>query len=165
MATLILFKSRHGTTRKVAYKLKGLIKDEQVDTVELKYFKTISLLDYETVIIGASIHMGKINLAMKTFLSSNIRLLLTKKIGLYICCMEEGEKAQTQFESAYHQTLRNSSLANGVFGGEFLFEKMNFLERYIIRKQSGYNHSVSKLNENVIAQFANDMNEKAGTRK
>ncbi len=163
MATLILYKSRHGTTRKVAYQLKGLLKDEQVDAIELKKFKSISLLDYDFIIIGASIHMGNINIAMKSFLSKNIRLLLTKKIGLFICCMEEGEKAQIQFDNAYDSSLRNSSVANGIFGGEFLFEQMNFLERLIIKKQSGYTHSVSKLHINVIEQFAKDINARGGS--
>ncbi len=159
MATLIIYKSRHGTTKKVAVNLSKLIKDEKVDTVELTYFDSIDLLDYDTIIIGASIHMGKISYDMRSFMSSNIKLLLTKRIGLYLCCMEEGEKAQQQFDDAYNSSLRNASVSNGIFGGEFLFEQMNFIEKIIIKKHAGYKSSVSKLKLDLIDQFASDINE------
>ncbi len=159
MATLIIYKSRHGTTKKVATKLSKLIKDNQVDAVELTHFDSIDLLDYNTIIIGASIHKGKISYDMRSFMSSNVKLLLTKRIGLYMCCMEEGKKAQEQFDNAYDISLRNASVSNGIFGGEFLIEQMNFIEKMIIKKQFSLNNSVSKLKFDLIEQFANEINE------
>jgi len=79
---------------------------------------------------------------------------MNKKLGLFLCCMEEGEKANEQFENAYPENLRKHATATGLFGGEFTFEKMNFLEKSIIKKISKISESVSKINEKAINEFA-----------
>ena len=61
-------------------------------------------------------------------------ILKQKRLGLYLCCMEEGETAQKQFNEAYPVELRDHATALGLFGGAFNFEKMNAFERMIIKK-------------------------------
>lgn len=59
--------------------------------------------------------------------------------------MFEGDKAAKQFETSFPIELREISISNGLFGGEFIFAKMNLLERTIVKKVSGVNNDVSKL--------------------
>ncbi|SHI45248.1 Flavodoxin domain-containing protein [Desulfosporosinus lacus DSM 15449] len=84
---------------------------------------------------------------------------MTKRLGLFLCCMFEGEKAAQQFETTYPKELREHSKANGLFGGEFMVSKMNFIERQIVKKVAGATSDVSKINVEEIERFAKKLNE------
>ena len=70
-----------------------------------------------------------------------------------MCCMEEGEKATNQFNEAFPDELIQHASATGIFGGEFNFEKMNFIERYIVKKIAKIDKSISKISEENINKF------------
>jgi menaquinone-dependent protoporphyrinogen oxidase len=67
--------------------------------------------------------------------------------------MEEGEKATKQLEEAFPVELLKHASATGIFGGEFNFEKMNFIERAAIRKIAGVDKSVSKIKQEELDRF------------
>jgi len=83
--------------------------------------------------------------------------LKQKTLGLFLCCMEKGKKAQEQFDAAFSKGLRAHAAAQGLFGGEFDFSRMNFLERKIVKKVAGVEGSVSRISEEAIELFAADL--------
>lgn len=101
--------------------------------------------------------MGVIQKKISKFCTSNKELLLSKKLGLFICYMQI-LKGEEEFQSNFSEDLRNHAIAHGLLGGEFLFEKMNFFERMIVRKIAGTNKSVSKLKSKAISEFIEKMN-------
>ena len=153
MSTLIVFKSKYGTTEKSAQLLAGALKDDSIKVVDLKNKKFPDITGFDTVIIGGSIRMGIVHERVRKFCDKNMESLLTKKIGLFICCMQEDKKLE-EFNNSYPEILRNHSTANGFFGGEFLFEKMNFIERLIVKKVAGVKQTVSKIDQEAIKEFA-----------
>lgn len=157
MKILIVFVSSHGTTEKAAHMLSDFL-EGNVKILDLNMNAHPDLTPYDGVIIGASIHGGFISRKEKKFISQNIDMLASKKIGLYLCCMREGEEAVEQFEHAFPKKLRDKALTSGLFGGEFLFSKMNFLEKMIVKKASGETDDVSKLDVDLIKEFARQFN-------
>lgn len=153
MKTAIIYASSHGTTEKAAQLLKENLVGE-VERINLKKYPNPDMAEYDAVIIGSSIHAGSIQGKVKKFLGDNHNALLTKKIGLFLCCMHEGEEAQKQYEKGYPEELRQAAISHGLFGGEFIFSKMNFIERKIIKKISGVTSDVSKLDYDAIKRFA-----------
>jgi len=153
MSTVILYMSRHGSAEKSARLLQKKVKG-QVELINLKTDKIPDLEKFDTVIMGGSIHGGQIQDKIKNFCKRNMEKLLTKRLGLYLCCMKKGEEAQRQFLDAYPDPLRNHAEVKGIFGGEFMFEKMNFLERMIVKKATNVTKSISQINQNVIDHFA-----------
>ncbi len=97
--------------------------------------------------------MGQIQDKIRRYCNDNMNELLTKRLGLYLCHMTEGEKAVQQFNDAYCDKLRNHSVANGLFGGEFNLEKMNPHEKTLIMKTAGIDKSISKLDIKAIEGF------------
>ena len=148
MKTAIVYKSQHGCTKKCVRKLQDKV-DIEIDVYNLKMKPDISLELYDTILIGGSIHAGRIQGQVKKFCNSNLNVLLKKNIGLFLCCMEEGETAQKQFNDAYPEALRNHAEAEGLFGGEFNLEKMNFIEKGIVKKVAKVEQSISKINNEV----------------
>ncbi|HQL70091.1 MAG: flavodoxin domain-containing protein [Bacteroidales bacterium] len=153
MNTIIVYVSHHGTTEKAAKMLQQEL-GSGVEVVNLRENKKPDLALYDTVIVGGSIHAGSIQGRVKKFCLSNHDILLQKRTGYFICCMERSEKQTQQLEAAYPETLRAKATALGMFGGEFIFDRMNFLEKAIIKKISGLDKSVSDINEAAIKEFA-----------
>lgn len=96
---------------------------------------------------------------LKKFCEKNEESLLNKKLGLFLCCMEEGEKAQKQFENAFPEKLRGYATAKGFFGGAFRLDRMNAIEKAIIKKVAQVESDVSKISEKNISNFVGAMKE------
>lgn len=153
MRILIVYMTHHGTTEKVVEKLMELMGKSVTDVVNLEHDSIPDLSRYGTIIIGGSIHVGQIQLGIKQFCRDYKQELLNKKLGLFICYMNK-EQGMQEFENAFPGELRDHARAAGLFGGEFLFEKMNFMERFIIRMVANEKKSRSAINYPAIAKFA-----------
>ncbi|MEH7111250.1 flavodoxin domain-containing protein [Neobacillus niacini] len=158
MKTLIVYCSSHGTTEKAVQLLSEWMEGE-VLAVDLKRDKLdFDVRTFDIVIIGGSIHAGSIQSKIKHFIGKHYEDLLTKKLGLFLCCWHDGETAIDQFDTAFPEELRRVSIANGIFGGEFLVSKMNFIERQIVKKVSGVTVDTSNLDKTAIMSFVMKIN-------
>ena len=155
MKTAIIYMSKHGTTEKIT----GLLSDkiENSTMFNLSSSSSIVFENYDTIIIGGSIHVGSMQKKLKQFIAKNIDVLLTKRTALFMVCMDKTDKRNEQFENAYPQELRNRSIVNGYFRGEFIFDKMNFIEKIIIKKISGRSTDVSEIDYEAIDEFVNKL--------
>lgn len=153
MATLIVYMTTHGCTEKATRMLMECLSDD-LHIVNLEGMADPDLTPYDRVIIGGSIHMGEIQKDLKKYCERNTAILLQKKLGLFLCCMFEGERAQRQFEDAYPEALRTHASAIGLFGGEIHLSRMNELEKMIVNKVAKIERDVSKLNHLAIKEFA-----------
>ena len=160
MRTAIIFKTKHGTTEKVAYMLaKDLSSDgSEVRVIDLAKTRQPHLVSYERIIIGGSIHVGKIQREIRTFCERHTDVLRTKKLGLYICCMEtDDQKRQKEFEDAFPENLKKHASAKAIMGGEFLLEKMNFIERLVVRKVAHTRESVHDIDTEAVEKFLKEI--------
>jgi menaquinone-dependent protoporphyrinogen oxidase len=153
MTTLIVYATNHGCALKCVDRLASRL-GGRVMSVDLKKNEDPDPGNYDAVIVGGSIHAGHIQKKIGRYLKWRGATLKTKTLGLFICCMEEGEKAEQQFKDAFPADFIAHATATGLFGGEFDFAKMNFLEKAMIKKASGVTQSVSKIREDVIDAFA-----------
>ncbi len=156
MKTLVIFASRHGSSEKAANMLKVKI-NGNVKIHDIKKRNLPNLNDFDAVIIGGSIHAGVIQSKIKDYCQNNSEQLSKKHLGLFLCCMDK-EKAQMQFENAFSENLRKHALTTSLFGGEFVFERMNWFERSVVKKVAGVSKSVSKIDQAAIDRFAEKFN-------
>ena len=157
MKNLIVYASKHGCAEKCAAQLGSRLQGE-TRVVNIKDAAAENPAGYDAVVIGGSIHAGRIQKTVQRFAAQHIGLLNTKRVGLFLCCMEEGDKAETQFAGAFPEDLITTAVAKGLFGGAFDFERMNWLEKKIIARISGVKASVSKIKDENIEAFARAMN-------
>lgn len=156
MKTAIVFASKHSTTMKVAQKIQDGMGNSNADLFDLKKNNRIDISRYDQVIIGGSIHAGSIQKSVTRFCKANTVDLVQKPLGLFLCCMDE-KKAAIEFESAYPELLRSHAKSKKIMGGEFLIEKMNFIEKLIIKKVSKVTSTVSKIDEGKITEMVEEM--------
>lgn len=158
MSTLIVFASRYGTVEKCTYKLKDLLKDNTT-VLNIKDVKKIEDLNaYDTIIMGCSVHAGNIQGKMKKFFKKNLSLLKEKTVGLFLCTLTPPDQAGDYFQTNFPVQLVQHARARGLFGGELIFEKMNPIEQFILKKISKTDKSKSFLKQENIEQFAAQMN-------
>jgi menaquinone-dependent protoporphyrinogen oxidase len=157
MKTLIAYSSKYGCTEKCATALSEKLSGE-TDLFNLKGGRSVDLNQYDRVVIGGSIYMGKIQKQVSSFCSKNLNQLMDKRIGLFICCMAEGEDAKNELDGAYPQELLKVAVAKEYFGGEFIFKKMNPMYRLIVKKAAKTDRDVSNILEENISTFAGLIN-------
>ncbi len=156
MKFAIIYATKHGCTDKCVHTLANNLDDNTV-LFNIENDKIININDYDSIILGGSIHAGTINKKLFGFMEKNLDILLQKELGLFICCMFEGDQALDQFRNAFPEALRNKTKAHGFFGGELAIEKMNLFEKAIIKKVANIEESVSKINYSNIKAFAEKM--------
>lgn len=157
MKSLIAYATKYGCAQNCAKTLCEKIKGE-VELCNLKKIKDIDLSNYDSVIIGGSIYMGKIQKEVKKFCEDRISELREKKVGLFICCMGEEEVAQTQLNNSFPQELINVAIAKENFGGEFILDKMKSFDKFIVKKVSKVEKDTSNVLDKNIELFAKVMN-------
>ena len=158
MKTLITYCTTHGCTEKTANELKQFLGGEVV-LLNLKKNHAPDLSLFDRIIVGGSIHAGQIQKKVKDFCNEHYETLKNKELGLFICCMEEGEKAENQLHEAFPAGLLKSAKATACLGGEFDFNKMNFFQKLIVKKVAKIENSVSHINHDAIKRFSQQMNQ------
>jgi len=163
--TLIIFASNHGTVEKCARELFRLI-DGKVDICNLNQRKMLpDLTNYDSIIVGGSIHSGKIQVEIATFCEENQNELASKRLGLFISCIYKGEKAQRQLDEAFPEELRRNAVVSDYFGGEIDELKLNFWERLVTKQMIEKEDLVVALSNEKIKRFAKLMSEVSNTVK
>jgi menaquinone-dependent protoporphyrinogen oxidase len=158
MKIAIAYFSKHGTTAKVAQMIAGRLIGSQVSIIDLKKEKFPDLNSFDGIILGTSIYAGTSSKTMQRFCKENIEALKQKRLALFVCGMELDEpKQQQELANAYPQELVRHAVSTCFAGGEFLFEKMNFFERAIIKRIAKTDKSVSKIREGEIEKFVQEI--------
>lgn len=156
MKTAIIYISKHGTTEKVARQIAEKLKIEENDIINFRKDRNPDITNYERVIIGGSIHAGMVQRRVKDFCEKNLDTLMNKEVGLFLSAMDK-DRYEEEFNNAFPEKLRNHCKAKAVTGGEFNFEKMNFLEKAIVKKVGNVDKSVSDINYQEIERFTNEL--------
>jgi len=157
MNIAFLYATKYGCVEQcgkaIAEKLNGAM-----DFYNLKSKKQVDLTQYDRVIIGGSIYVGKIQKEVTQFSLDNLSNLKDKKLGLFICCLSEGEEAETELRNAYPEVLLEQAAAKEYLGGQVILNKMNFFDRFIIKKVAKTEEDVYKLSKEKMEKFMNDFN-------
>jgi len=158
MKTAIIYMSKHGTTEKVVKIISAHLTETHIDVFNLRDVKAPDINNYDFVIIGGSIHAGMVQKRIKQFCINYADILINKKVGLFLCCMEVGEKAIVQFENAFPEALRRHAFYTGLMGGECLTDKMSFFERNLVKLVVGGPEKYPRLDDKAIETLLKQLN-------
>jgi len=160
MKTGIIYISKHGTTEKVARIIAEKLNSDETELINLSKGKVKDIETFDRIIIGGSIHMASVHKKTKKLCETNKSILLTKTLGLFLCCMEKGKKSIQQFENAFSENLRRHASSTALLGYEYNLDKMNFFERILVKKVSGSTESISEIDYDAIVRFVKKLEKK-----
>lgn len=155
MKTVVIYLSRHGTTEKVAHMICDRLSGDEITLINLKENPDPDLFSFERIIIGASVYAGSVRKPFKKFCSNEkLCLFACKELGLFVCGMEEDKFKQIQeFEHIFPEQIRRFAKAKFFVGGEFLFDKMSFFEKLLVKKIAKVSTTVSNINMEALDKF------------
>lgn len=156
MKTLIVYGTKHGTTEKCSKLLKDKLSGEVV-IINIKKENMPDITTFNNIIIGGSIYMGQIQKEVKNFCIENSNVLKEKRVGIFICGLNEKD-IEAQLNNAFPKELLTNAVAKECFGGECILKNMNFFERFIMKKVSKIDKDTSKISEENINKFTQLIN-------
>jgi menaquinone-dependent protoporphyrinogen oxidase len=157
MSVLIAYRTRYGTTGKCA----GLLRDRlsaETHIADLKREREPEIEPHDTVILGGSIYGGTIQQDLISFCEYHREALLERRVGLYLCCLYQGEKARQQIHATYPSWLVAHASLMSSFGGEIEIGQLSLLDRLVVRNLFGYKHDISLLDMGEVERFAQSVN-------
>ena len=162
MKTCIIYASNNGTTRKIAKALADKIKGE-VETIPIAKAKSACLLKYDFVIIAGSIHYGRIQGEIRSFVNKNYKTILGINYGLFISCIFE-DKVEEYLVNSFSEEIVNSAFITTSFGGEVDPNKGNFITKKmiktILKSFEEEEKEAPHIDWEKVDEFANEINEK-----
>jgi menaquinone-dependent protoporphyrinogen oxidase len=157
MKTLILYATKYGATEEVARRLRKQL-DGEVTLVNVMVDPVRSPERYDMVILGGSIYMGKVQKQLTNYIRKNIDILGQKNIGLYICAAHpEENKRIIELQQAFPASLNRKAIAKAVLGYAINFDKMRFIDKFIMRKITGNSTNVAEFYDDRIKSFSTSL--------
>ncbi len=154
MNILIVFGTKTGTTENCAHKIKTEILDAIVDVVDVKNINNYDLKKYDSIVLGSSLYMGRINKRMRKFIKKNHSLLLEKHLHFFVCGMARGKDGIDLFEKQVDRDLVEHAKQIRQLGFELHYERMNPLYRVIMKKIIEESKPEIGLDEAEIIEFS-----------
>jgi menaquinone-dependent protoporphyrinogen oxidase len=137
---LIVYGTRTGTTANTSEVIADTLRKVgyEVKIVDTKKEKVQSISEFDLIIVGSGIQMGKWTSEPEDFIKKHQKELTTKKLAFFVSCgganpLSEGEKKTKEFDDAKRKYLEEKSVefkvtpvALGFFGGCYDFNKMSW---------------------------------------
>lgn len=158
MNTVVVYASKYGSTEKCA----RLLADQLAGNVELHHLKKDREKkwdSYDLIVIGGPIYAGQIRKEVTGFCEEHMELMKQKRLGLFICGMLEETALLEELTHSFPPELMEAAEVSAHFGGEYNFDKMNFLDRTLVKKIAKVTTSQSEIKTETIAAFAKKLNE------
>ena len=132
MKILIAYRTRYGCTRRYAQLLADKLEGE-ITVADLVRPARLSPAAFDLVLLGSPIYAGAAPSGLTRFCERHRSELLRIPVGLFICCLYEGEKARAQLDSAFPDWLSLHAFGRWALGGELRLGSLRLLDRLLIR--------------------------------
>lgn len=118
MKILIGYYTKSGTTAKCAEMLRNQFHNHTTEVVDLSATQP-NLGDYDTVLLGASIRIGRMDKRFRKYLKANETSLTSCRLGFFSCC-GASELAPDIMRKDIPAALVECAAAIDAFGGELI---------------------------------------------
>jgi menaquinone-dependent protoporphyrinogen oxidase len=154
MKILIAFGSKTGTTENCAKKIKEAMGQVKTDIIDLNHNRHLELSQYDAIIIGTPLYMGRIHGKVKRLLEKNSALLMSKELHFFICGLALGDEGVSLFKKKITNDLYNHAKQVKQLGGEAHLEKLNPFYRLIMKKILKDQNLTLELHNDDIIDFS-----------
>lgn len=151
MKTIILYSSKYGTTKMCANQIKSSL--DQSDIFSLDQNKYVDVSEYDRVVFGSSVYMGRMRSAVSKFISNNADDLKGKEVNFFFCCNDS-----TDYKGLVPNVVKTSVNEIRHFGFELKISEMGLIDKFITKKVSGSKADLSKVNDKEIESYIEYLN-------
>jgi menaquinone-dependent protoporphyrinogen oxidase len=153
MKEIIIYTTKHGCTEK-AVRMILRKTEKEIKAVNLARDRAPDLHQYDTIILGGPIYVGKLPKELTSFIQHNLDALKSKRLILFLCAGEQDPKAIEQlFSSAFTDDINKHAIYREALGGELHLDQLNFITKLILRIFIGIHKDYSRLSEEGIERL------------
>jgi menaquinone-dependent protoporphyrinogen oxidase len=147
---LVAYRTRYGCTRRYAELLAEKLAGE-VTVADLRRESRLSPAAFDLVLLGSPIYAGAVPAGVTRFCERHRSELLRVRVGLFICCLYEGEKARVQLDAAFPEWLSLHAFGRWALGGEIRLEGLRFFDRLLVRAMGRNLGNISRFRPEDLA--------------
>ncbi|MFA6392197.1 MAG: flavodoxin domain-containing protein [Patescibacteria group bacterium] len=141
MNTLILYKSKWGTTKQYAEWVHEAYPESDIANID--DFDSKNLINYDTIVIGGRTYMGRIQIGK--FLVSNWNMLKEKAVYLFSVGLVHPDKKESKLSfEMIPEDIRNSLAGYIKIPGMVDHKKLNYLQKSLAKKHDNQPENVNK---------------------
>lgn len=148
MKTLILYETKKGYTLHCADFIKKNIENSEIFDVRSDEY---NLDDYDTVLVGAPIYIGKIEKKTARFFFIHQQKLLKKRLGIFCAGMNKEEFNKAVQESIPPNIFYHAEIVH--CGGKIEYKKLSLKEKFTVWRYLGITKSDEYDNMNDVSSF------------
>ena len=135
MKILIAYAGKSGTAQKGAELLASMLQNHAVTVADLD--KTAPVLgDFDYIVLGGSIRMGKAHKALRRYLAAHTDALCKVPHTLFLCC-GFADQFENYLESTFDASILDSADDAVYFGGELDVSKQRGFDKILARIMRG----------------------------
>lgn len=154
MKTLILYATKYGATKEIAGRIAARIPGSTV--CDLKSSSIPSVSQFDCIILGSSLYVGKIRKEAKVFITRNTEALSEKKIGLFLSGLEP-EHTKEFFANNFPEILFQNAKATAFLGGIYNPQKGSAFDKFLLKAAKKPAGSMNTVSDEEITRFAEEM--------
>lgn len=157
MKIALIYTTTNKSTKKSCKILETKL-NAQTQMIPIEMARQDCILKYNFIILAASALDGKVQGALKRYVSRNVKNLKEKPTGLVINCEED----KNRFDKTFTDELVKSANICSNFGYELDLDEGNFIKKRktyrLIEKYQSHDRKFPSLNMNEIDKFADYIN-------
>lgn len=147
----VIYASRRGGTRLFVERLQQELGAAQCELYDLKENPSPVIDSSAIRVVGGPVYAGNMLEEVKKYCESQQQALLQSRLALFMCGMNEPAFAE-QLKNAFPEPLQQHAFCVQAVGGAFDFDKLNWFERFLVKRISGVRKStVHYLEDNIGA--------------
>lgn len=157
MNILIVYASRHGTTRELVDHIAAGLSGS-VDIIDLRT-QTMPTLDrYQKVIVGGPIYGGSFPAPIRRFCEKHKTQLLSRKVGLFLSCISGFPRADRYLKTVFPRWLLDHAYAKEQLGGRIVRKTIRPSQRLLLALLVGIREDRDTLNPDALGRLVNATN-------
>lgn len=154
MKTIILYATKYGTTARIAQRIADRIDGAQVH--DLKQRGIPDLKQFDCVIIGSSLYIGKIRKEARNFLANNSEAFSGKTLGLFLLGLEP-EHTEAYFTNNFPENLLKNAKATAFLGGIYDPKRSGVLDKLLLKAVKKPEGHIDTISDKEIARFVEEI--------
>ena len=157
MQVLILYGSKTGTTETCAMKIKEEMQGHDVTVVNLKKRFKGELSNYDAVIVGTPLYMGKMSHHVERFYHEYGQAILNSKLHLFVCGLARGEEGVELLKKQVPPKIFEHATQARQLGGDVHVDRLNPIYKFIMNKILAESKPELGLLDEEIKTFASNI--------
>jgi menaquinone-dependent protoporphyrinogen oxidase len=157
LKVIVLYDSKRGSTEECALRLSH---DLNCDAKKVRVkidMKDYDLDNYDHIIIGTPLYMGRPLKSISHFVKQKHDLLKNKSVSFFICGIGDPDEMIESFKNHLHSDIVESSTIIKHFGGELHPDKANFIMKSIMEQMLKDPKIQATIDEDEINVFIKDI--------